>query len=170
MRTTKREQGAVLIVALVFLLLTAMISATVMQTSLLEVRMAGNEQLREEAFQRVHAVANAITANPHNLVVTGGVGYKICAAGVSGCDSNNISLAGEVTTVPDGVALDYHAERLAPLFAPMPFRMSEGNAGSANIYSSALFEIDAHYDGRSAGLSQSRIAQGIAIRVANSGQ
>ncbi|MGQ9427297.1 pilus assembly PilX family protein [Gilvimarinus sp. F26214L] len=170
MRTIKREQGAVLIVALVFLLLTAMISATVMQTSVLEVRMAGNEQLREEAFQRVHAVANAITADANNLVVTGDIGYRICATGVGACDSASIALDSAITDVPNGVTLNYHAERLAPLFAPLPFRMSEANAGSASVYSAALFEIDARYEGSAAGLGRSHIAQGIAVRVANNGQ
>ncbi|MCW8195244.1 hypothetical protein F6455_10640 [Proteobacteria bacterium 005FR1] len=170
MQSNKHQQGAVLIVALIFLLLTAMISGTVMQTSILEVKMAGNEQLQEEAFQRVQAVANAITADPNNLVVAGDVGYKICPAGVSGCDNNSLALPTLVTNVPTGVALSYHVERLGPLFAPMPFRMSEANAGSASAYSAALFEISADYDGGSAGLGSSRIAQGIALRVANSGQ
>jgi hypothetical protein len=48
--------------------------------------------------------------------------------------------------------------------------MSESNAGSASAYSAVLFEINADYDGRSAGLGSSRVAQGIALRVANSGQ
>lgn len=170
MQTNKHQQGAVLIVALVFLLLTAMISGTVMQTSILEVKMAGNEQLHEEAVQRVQAITNAISADANNLVVVGDVGHKICAAGATGCNSTSISLISAVTAVPDGVALSYYAERLAPLFAPMPFRMSEGNAGSANSYSAALFEINAQYDGSSVGLGRSQVAQGIAVRVANSGQ
>lgn len=170
MRPNKHQQGAVLIVALIFLLLTAMISATVMQTSILEVKMAGNEQLQEEAFQRVQAVANAIAADPDNLVVSGDVGYKICPTGASGCNNNSLALSSLVTSVPTGVTLDYHIERLGPLFAPMPFRMSESNAGSANAYSAVLFEVSADYDGRSAGLGSSRIAQGLAMRVANSSQ
>lgn len=170
MQTTKYQGGAVLIVALIFLLLTAMISGTIMQTSILEVKMAGNEQLREEAFQQVQAIANAITANPNNIVVSGDVGYRICPAGVGGCDSNAISLVPAITTVNEGVDLEYYAERQAPLFAPMPFRMSEENAGSAAAYSAALFEISARYDGTDMGLSRAEIAQGIAVRVANSGQ
>jgi hypothetical protein len=170
MRSSQRQRGAVLIVALIFLLLTAMISGTVMQTSILEVKMAGNEQLQEEAFQQVQAIANAITADPDNIVVAGDVGFLICPAGVTGCDSNAISLVTDITTVNDGVELEYYAERQAPLFAPMPFRMSEDNAGSAAAYSAALFEISARYDGTDLGLSRAEIAQGIAVRVANSGQ
>jgi hypothetical protein len=170
MRSVEHQSGAVLIVALVFLLLTAMISGTVMQTSVLEVKMAGNEQLNEEAFQQVQAITNAISADPNNLVVIGDVGYKICAVGVTGCDAARISLTPTINTAPNGVDLSYSATRKAPLFAPMPFRMSENVAGSASAYSAALFEINAKYDGSGAGLGRSHIAQGIAVRVANSGQ
>lgn len=170
MLTPKHERGAVLIVALIFMLLTAMISGTVMQTSILEVRMAGNEQLHEEAYQQVQAITNAVAADPDSIVVTGDVGYKICPAGTNGCDLNSLTLLDALATTPIGVTLAYHVERLAPLFAPMPFRMSEDNAGSASAYSAALFEIDAQYDGSSAGLGRSHIAQGVAVRVANSGQ
>ena len=167
MRQSKKQQGAVLIVALMFLLLTAMISATVMQTSIMETHMANNEQLREEAFQQVQAVANAISADSNNLVIAGDVGYTICSASLSsGCDAYQISLTSAVTTVPTGASLDYTVERLGPLFAPLPFRASEENAGSANAYKAALFEVNADYDGVAAGLGQAKIAQGIAMRVA----
>jgi uncharacterized BrkB/YihY/UPF0761 family membrane protein len=82
MSTINKQDGAVIIIALLFLLLTAMISTTAMHTSIMEVRMANNGQLKEEAFQQVQAVANAITANPNNLVVVGDIGYTICATGV----------------------------------------------------------------------------------------
>lgn len=170
MQTHKNQQGAVLVVALVFLLLTATISGTVMQSSVLETKMAGNAQLNEEAFQQVQAIANAIAADSSNLIVSGDVGYKICPSGTSGCDRNSLALISDVTTVPDGVDLSYHVERLGPLFAPMPFRMDEDIAGSASAYSAALFEIKGKYDGSSAGLGKSQIGQGIAVRVANSSQ
>ena len=166
MNSLNNQQGAVLVVALVFLLLTALISTTVMQTSVLEVRMANNDQLREEAFQQVQAVANAITADSNNLVVSGDVGFTICAVGVTGCGAATITLASAITAVPVGATLTYQVERQGPLFAPIPFRVSESNAGSASAYKAALFEVDAQYNGVAAGLGQARIAQGIALRVA----
>ena len=171
MNTQHNQQGAVLVVALIFLLLTAMISSTVMQTSVIEVKMAGNEQLREEAFQTGQAVTNAISADTNNLVVAGDVGYKICSSGLSsGCDSYVINLASAITTVPSGVTLDYYAERLGPLFAPLPFRLGENSAGSATAYVGAKFEVNASYDGTGARLGTSDIAQGIVLRVAASSQ
>ena len=166
MKSQFHQQGAVLIVALIFLALTAMISTTVMQTSVLEIKMANNEQLREEAFQQVQAVANAITANPNNLVVAGDIGYTICAIGATGCGSATINLTSNVTSVPTGASLTYNVIRLGPLFAPLPFRVSEANAGSASVYKAALFEVNAAYDGVTAGLGQAQIAQGIAMRIA----
>jgi hypothetical protein len=84
----------------------------------------------------------------------------------SGCDASTINLSSSVTSVPSGANLSFTVERLGPLFAPLPFRVSEANAGSANAYKAALFEVNATYDGVAAGLGQARIAQGIAMRVA----
>lgn len=170
MRTHNKQKGTVMVVGLIFLLLTATISTTVMKTSILEVKMAGNEQLREEAFQQTQAITNAISANSNNLVVAGDIGYKICATGASGCDAAVISLNSVVTTVPAGASVDYHATRLGPLFAPLPFRLSEGAAGSATAYVGAKFEVYASYDGAGAGLGNSDIAQGIIMRVAAAAQ
>lgn len=170
MYTGKQQQGAVIVVAMVFLLMTSFIATTVMKTSVLEVRMAGNAQLREESFQQVQAVANAISANTNNLVIAGDVGYMICETGGNGCDAHVIALNAAVTNVPVGVDLDFYAERLAPLFAPMPFRAGEDNADSATAYAAAKFEVNALFDGVAAGLGKSHIAQGIAMRVAVNGQ
>jgi len=167
-----KQQGAILIVALLFLLLTAAISATVMNTSVIESRMANNEQFQEEAFQKVQAIANALVADDSNLVVTGNVGHKICATGVSGdgCNTSIITLPSSVTNVPSGVTLDYYAERQGPLFAPLPFRLGEDQAGSAAVYNAALFEVVASYDGTAQRLGKAEIAQGVAVRVAVSDQ
>ena len=52
-----KNRGAVLFLAMIFLLLLAIISGTVIRTSILEFQMAGNDQFREEAFQRAEAIA-----------------------------------------------------------------------------------------------------------------
>ena len=85
-----RQRGAILIVALIFLLLTAAVSITVMKTSVLEVRMAGNEQFSVEAFQKAQALSNAIAVNPGNLVVTGDIGYRLCGTAAVDPDGNAI--------------------------------------------------------------------------------
>lgn len=51
----KRQQGATLIVALVFLSILALLGVTVAQTTQLEERMAGNTRDRDLAFQATEA-------------------------------------------------------------------------------------------------------------------
>ncbi|HEY7772113.1 MAG TPA: PilX N-terminal domain-containing pilus assembly protein [Marinagarivorans sp.] len=165
----KRQAGTVIVIALIFLLLTGLISVSAMKTSIFETKMASNEQLKEEAFQTAQGVVNAVTSDINNFVIAGDVGYKICKTGAAGCDSNTIALAATTSTLT-AKNVDYHITRKAPLFAPIPFRASEQNASSAKSYSAALFEVNAEYDGSQDRLGQAAIAQGVAIKVANAGQ
>ena len=168
-KTYNNQQGTVIVIALIFLLLTGLISVSAMQTSIFETKMASNEQLKEEAFQTVQGLINAVTSDINNFVIAGEVGYKICKPSASNCNNNSLALAAS-TSVLTGSNVDYHITRKAPLFAPIPFRATEQNASSAKAYSAALFEINAQYDGSQDRLGQAAIAQGVAIKVANAGQ
>jgi hypothetical protein len=168
------QSGAVLVVALIFMALTALISAGVLNSSLLEVKMVGNEQFKEEAFQTTEGVLDAIMAGyQNNLPVVGDVGYKVCAVGMgtgANCDAAVMRVPSTVSAVTTGVALTYQAERLGPLMAPMPFRQSEREASSAGAFNVALYEVNAVYDGRAVRLGHHEVFAGVAIRVAASSQ
>ncbi len=167
------QRGAVLLIALVFLAMTAMISSTLLTTSVLEAKMVGNSQFKEEAFQVTEGVLDAIVENYNrNLPVTGAVGNTICAAGDTseGCNLSVISLSSNVTTVSTGVTLDYSAQRLGPLLAPLPIRLDDSRASSSDAFSVAIFELNAEYDGRDSRLSHHEVFEGVAVRVANAGQ
>lgn len=169
----KAEQGTALVMALIFLAMTAVISTSVLNTGILEMKMVGNAQFQEEAFQSTEGVLDAIVANYQtNLPVTGGIGYTVCAAGVTGGDCNQsvITLPTGVGTVAGGVNLAYQAQRLGPLLAPLPFRQGEAEASSAGSFNVAIYEINANYDGRDAKLGYHDVFQGVAIRVAALGQ
>ncbi len=166
------QKGAVLIFALIIFAITSMISTTALQTGVLEVKMVSNSQFNEEAFQKAEALVNAITVNHDDLAVTGEVGYTICGINnrsVS-CNASLIDLPATITAVPTGANLSYQATRLGPLFAPLPFRLFEGEASSSGSFNVALFEINAEYDGRENRLGHYNINQGIAIKIAVSGQ
>ncbi len=164
-----KNRGAVLIVALIFLLLLALVGVTVMQTSMFETQMAGNDQFKEEAFQRVEAIAAAIPADlvnvATNFTTAGGVGWTVCKTGstASYCDDKKISLAGDVTTVPSGVALDYYIVRQAPEFAKKPHkRRSEDKAcGTSCTY--YYFEVVANYDSGDTRLGNATVVHGVEI-------
>lgn len=169
-----KSGGVVLIVSLVFLLLLALVAATVMQTSISETQMAGNSQFREEAFQRVQAIAIAIAEDRDNFPTSGDVGYTVCntvATAITPCDETSITLDTDIVTHPTGVDLDYWVTREGPeILESPPFRESEGSASSVTSFDAAVFEAHASYDGGDARLGRAEVAQGVAIKIVASTQ
>jgi hypothetical protein len=167
------QRGAILLLSMICLLLIAMVAGTTMHTSILELRMAGNDQFREEAFQKAQAVATALMENPDNFPVAGLVGYTVCASGSSdpGCDATTISVPAAVTSAPAGVAVDYRVERQGPLIVPgLPFRQSQSSTSSSLAFDSAFFEAQVTVDGGAVSLGRSEVAQGVGRVIASAGQ
>jgi Tfp pilus assembly protein PilX len=162
----RKQDGAVLIIALMFLLLIALVAATASETNTLQLQMAGNDQLRADAQQRVMAILDAILDNADNTPVIGDIGYKICAAGstAAGCDQALISLDSAVTDVPNGTSNDYFVTRVGPLETGAPV-MSESMASSASAFNVARYEITASFEGEAARLGNSTIVQGITVKI-----
>ena len=155
-----------LIIALIFLLLISLVAATAAETSTLQLQMAGNNQSRVEAQQRVLAILDAIMDDKDNTPIVGDIGYKICdtsSIDVS-CDQTLISLASSVTTVPSGADKDYYVTRMGPLETDAPV-MSEDMASSASAYKVARYEITASFDGSAARLGNSSIVQGVQVKI-----
>ncbi len=168
-----RQDGTILLIALIFLAMTAMISSSVLNTSVLEAKMVGNAQFKEEAFQVVEGVLDAILADyENNLPVAGDLGHTICGLNDSDpeCDMSIMNLPAEVISVAHGVNLRFRAERLGPLLAPLPFRQSEDEVSSSDFFDVAIYEVNAGYDGRDVRLGHHAVFEGVAIRVASSGQ
>lgn len=178
MTSRNKQAGAVLIVALLFLLLTAAISTTVMQTSVLEVRMAGNEQFNAEAFQKAQAIANAVAVDADNLVVTGDIGYRLCGTSavdgdgnpLADCDVSSIALNSSVVNAPTGVNINYYAERIGPLIGSQNTRPGEEEAWGEGSFSVAYFKVVGSYDGVASKLGTAEIEQGVAVRIPEGSQ
>ncbi len=154
--------------ALVFMLMLAMVAATVMQTAVLELHMAGNDQFLEEALHRGQAIATELSLNPENFFLDGGVGHTNCPAGVQGpaCDRSDLQ-APTSAAVPAGVVLDYRVIRQDPLLSRgFPLRESQDTVSSSNSFDAANFEIDVRINGSEKRLGSAHIVQGIAVRVA----
>ena len=168
----KNQKGAVLVLALILMMLTGLVATTVMRTSVTEVKMVANSQFKEEAFQTVDSVVNAVAASKNNFVVAGDVGYRNCATGETwgGCNVSLVSVPSAITTVPTGVDLTFHVDRKGPLTTSLPFRESDTIASGANNFNVALFEVVAEFDGRDEKLGQFEIWQGIAVKIAASHQ
>lgn len=169
----KNSRGAVLILAMVFLVLMTLVAVTVMKTSIQEFQMAGNDQFREEAFQRAQAITAEISTDLNNFPVVGGVGYTICTAADTDpdCNTSNFLQDPNSATVPTGVDVAYKVVRQGPRFLEsLPFRQAEGSASSAPAFDAAIFEVSADIDGTDARLGSASVVQGIAVRVASSSQ
>lgn len=163
-----RQRGVVLIFSLVFLLLITLVATTTSRNSTLQLQMAGNDQSRIEAQQRVLAVIDEIAHDSDNTPVVGNIGYRTCKSGISNvnCDAGTIAISSSVAELPADSSLDYHVTRVGPLEAGAP-TMDESQASSANFYKVARFEVNTEFDGSASRLGTSSMAQGVLVRVAN---
>ena len=159
--------GAVLLLALVFMLMLTMIATTVMQTAILQLRMAGNDQFLEEAFHKAQAIATELSLDPDNFSLEGGVGSTNCPVGVKDLNCYRSELPVPASAVvPTGVTLDYRVTRQDPLlWRDFPIREAQNTVSSSNSFDAAIFEIDVRIDGSEKRLGSSHIVQGIAVRV-----
>ena len=166
----QRQEGAVLLIAMIFLLLLAIIAGTVSQTSILEFFMAGNAQLREEAFQQAEAITSELVGDIDNFPVIGKIGYTMCESGKAlgaDCDDNLPVVKSDTTNA------EFSVVRRGPLILEsLPFRQGEGDASSSPNFDAAIFEIDVgvNVDGAAPRLGSAQIVQGVAIRIVSSGQ
>ncbi len=161
-----KQDGAVMIISLVFLLLISLVATTAAETNTLQLQMAGNNQLRADAQQRVMAILDAILDNSDNTPVIGTVGYKICDEGSTdvSCNQTLISLDSAVTSVPSGASNDYFVTRVGPLETGAPV-MDESMVSSASAFNVARYEITASFSGDAVRLGNSTIVQGITIKI-----
>jgi hypothetical protein len=135
--------------------------------------MAGNDQFREEMFQKVEGIAEAITESEENFPVAGDIGYTVCLDNTTttGCSADLMALGASVLSVPTGVTVEYAVERHGPrLLSRLPFRQSQGATSSSRAYDVALFETKAKVDGSAVGLGTAEVAHGVAVVIVNSTQ
>lgn len=162
------SHGAVLLLALVFMLMMAITAATVMDNAILQLHMAGNDQFFEETFHKAQAIATELSLNPDNFSLEGGSGYTNCPVREQDlvCDIAQLSTLVS-SEVPAGVKLDYAVTRQDPLlWRGFPIRESQDTVSSSANFDAAIFEINVRIDGREKRLGSVHLAQGIALRVA----
>jgi hypothetical protein len=161
------HRGAVLLLALVFMLMLAIVAATVMRTAIFQLQMAGNDQFHEEAFHQAQAVATQLSLDSDNFLLDTTAGEVNCPAQTvdDECDYNLLPAVMRAG-MPEGVLLDYRIQRQEPLlWRGFPVRESQNSASSATRFDAAIFEIRVRVDGSGEKLGNAHIAQGIAVRV-----
>ncbi|MFF7706081.1 PilX N-terminal domain-containing pilus assembly protein [Pseudomonas sp. NPDC007930] len=138
--TPQRQRGAVLIVALVFLLLLTLIGISSMQNATLQEKMAGSVGLRNTTFQLAEAALrvgeNAVGASTYTLAVCASTAAcappdasTINAAGTSGSIT---WVAATTAGTPSGALLLYGVQYIGVTKDPVNF--DTATATSVKLY------------------------------------
>lgn len=155
-----RQKGAVLIIAMIFLLLMALLATTVMQTSELEFKMAGNEQFREEAFQTAQAISTFIAINEESA-------YDLIA---NEGDTASPSVTATIS-LPSGVTTESWIELIdSEVDVLTRIRLGEDQAIGGSSGDWELYEVGARYKGASVKLGEAEVVQGLIRKVVESSQ
>lgn len=157
-RTIVLQHGSVMIIALIFLVVLGIMGLTSMQTSRLELHMAGNEQVKVSAQQAAQSLIDAIIADPTMTPVIGGIGFVLCTAGQPNCDLPSITMpAGPLQ--PEVAAQHLGATGELTAIGPPP----RGTGFSADFFEANHYRLTSTYDRADEGLGRASITQGMVI-------
>ena len=157
-----RQRGAILVIALMFLVAITLYTISSMRSSNIGLFMAQNEESRVAAAQAAQALADAIVATPASTPVVGVSGYTACTANESGCTRNDLPVNDPVLAY--AIANDYIAarvERTGTIFRPPP-RVVET---SIDKFTSASFRVTTTYDRVDEGLGREQVTEGVLVLV-----
>jgi len=157
-----RQKGAILIIALMFLVAITLFTISSMRSSKIGLYMAQNEESRVAAEQAAQALADAIVANPASTPVVGTTGYTSCTAGETGCNRNDLPITNPV--LAGAIASDHmqaRVERTGSVFRPPPRAVES----SIDKFTSASFRVITTFDRVDAGLGRQQITEGVLVLV-----
>lgn len=161
-------RGAVLLLAMIYMLMLAIITTTVLQTAILQLKMSGNDQFFEEAFHRALAIAAELALDPENFPLDAAIGHSNCAPDVQNpdCDQHLLQVPASALSTA-GTKVDYRVTRQEPLlWRGFPIRESQDAVSSSRSFDAVVFEIDVRIDGSEQRVGSAHIVQGVAVRVA----
>ena len=165
MNVSARQQGVVLVVTLIVLVLVTLIGTSGIKSGMLELRMAGNEEDRVLASQTAQAAVDAVSERTSNFPVTGVPGAVVKCLPGGGCGSgmDNLNSGNWVPSAADNVTVS----RIFPREGnPPPMRGAEFSYG----FQAAFFQIDAEHDSTNAKRGRAEVAQGYMILMPPSGK
>lgn len=160
------QQGSVLLVSLVLLLILTLAATTAMRTSTLELRMAGNEQQRVETFELAQSIVDEVVGNPDNIRVSGDIGFVNCTVGIAGCSAYDVVIDRNLLPAARADNAAVVVQRLAPALTAPP----RGINSSADAFSAARFEVDTTYDGTADNEGRVGLVQGVLVLVPRGAQ
>jgi hypothetical protein len=158
----KRQQGAILVVSLMFLIAITLLTISSMGSSNMGLHMAQNEEARLVAEQGAQALADAIVSDPATTPVIGGSGYTICTPTETNCVSNSLPITNPVLSYAIASGhISAKVERIGLAFRP-PSRLVES---SIDKFSTASFEVTTTYDRVAEKLGREQITEGVLVLV-----
>jgi Tfp pilus assembly protein PilX len=162
----RAQRGAALMVALVLMAVLTILGASVVRFSVIGLRVAVNEELRADAFQRAQSLVDMVLAVPQNLMITGQPGDTNCVAGVSGCTHNTLVLyyGGATPVTAAELAANGDAVRITRL-GPEVSTPPRGTGYSAVRFQAGYLEVETGYDGTDAGWGQAALNEGVTVIV-----
>ncbi|MBT8066748.1 MAG: hypothetical protein KJO09_05875 [Gammaproteobacteria bacterium] len=156
------QHGAILIIALMFLLTITLLTLSSMRSSRIGLFLAQNEESRVSAEQAAQALADAIVSTPASTPVVGDSGFTACTPGESGCNRNDLPVPN--ATLAYAVASNHmqaRVERTGAAFRPPP-RVVET---SIDKFSAASFRVTTTFDRAADGLGREQITEGVLVLV-----
>ncbi|MCH8136842.1 MAG: pilus assembly PilX N-terminal domain-containing protein [Proteobacteria bacterium] len=160
------QKGSVLVIALIFLAILTLAVSTSLRTSILGLRMAGNEEIRVSSFEMAQSIVDEVVGNPDNMLVFGDIGFINCTTNVSGCSATSVVIDSNLLPANKVSNAKVMIKRTAPALAPAP----RGINSSADAFFAARFEVDSTYDGTSTNEAKANIVQGVLVLVPRSAQ
>jgi Tfp pilus assembly protein PilX len=157
-----KQSGAVLVIALMFLIAITLLTISSMRSSKIGLHMAQNEESRIVAEQAAQALADAIVANPGSTPVIGITGFTACTVGEANCNRNDLPV--DNTVLADAVSeshISARVERTGLAFRPPP-RIVES---SIDKFSAASFKVTTTYDRTADGLGRQQVSEGVLVLV-----
>ena len=157
-----RQRGAILVIALIFLVAITLYTVSSMRSSNIGLFMAQNEESRVAAEQAAQALADAIVASPASTPVVGVTGYTACTVGEAGCNRNDLPVTNPL--LAEAVASNHikaRVERTGAAFRPPPRAVET----SIDKFTSASFQVVTTYDRVADGLGHEQVTEGVLVLV-----
>jgi Tfp pilus assembly protein PilX len=159
----RQQKGAILVIALIFLVAITLLTISSMRSSRIGLYMAQNDESRIAGIQTAQALSDAIVANPGSTPVIGKTGYTACTAGESGCNRNNVTVDDDLLVGKiDSNYISARVERVGTVFRPPP-RVVES---SLDKFTSASFTVTTTFDRTADGLGRQQVTEGVLVLVA----
>jgi len=158
----KSQSGAILIIALVFLVAITLLTTSSMRSSNIGLFLAQNEESRIAADQAAQGLADAVVSNPASTPVVGKSGFTFCTAGGYNCDRTDLPV--ENPRLAAAIAENHMSakvERIGGTFQPPP-RVVES---SIDKFTSASFTVTTTFDRVEDGLGYQQVTEGVLVLV-----